>query len=141
MARARALLGNLPLRPARGGFLRPFGCGWFIREFLLGYAPNGSPRIDLQIGLGRSHGQGGAFSLPGALPCRSASQVFPPNRGRTRGQRDCLGESLSSSLWLKAGFADGSCFCKAINLLRIGGEFLVHFGPNTVQMPVQMFVQ
>ena len=39
-----------PLRPARGGFLRPFGCGWFIREFLLGHGPNGSPMIDLSIG-------------------------------------------------------------------------------------------
>ena len=39
-----------PLRPARGGFLRPFGCGWFIREFLLGYGPNSSPRIDPDIG-------------------------------------------------------------------------------------------
>jgi hypothetical protein len=39
-----------PLRPARGGFLRPFGCGWFIREFLLGHAPNGSPKIDLHVG-------------------------------------------------------------------------------------------
>ena len=38
------------LRPARGGFLRPFGCGWFIREFLLGNGPNGSPRIDPDIG-------------------------------------------------------------------------------------------
>ncbi len=35
-----------PLRPARGGFLRPFGCGWFIREFLSGHGPNGSPTID-----------------------------------------------------------------------------------------------
>ncbi len=35
-----------PLRPARGGFLRPFGCGWFIREFLLGNGPGGSPSID-----------------------------------------------------------------------------------------------
>jgi len=49
MARARPL-GDLPLRPARGGFLRPFGCGWFIREFLLGHAPNGSPKIDLHVG-------------------------------------------------------------------------------------------
>lgn len=40
------LLGFLPLRPSRGGFLRPFGCGWFIREFLLGHGPGGSPRID-----------------------------------------------------------------------------------------------
>ncbi|TET39608.1 MAG: hypothetical protein E3J65_03640 [Dehalococcoidia bacterium] len=40
----------LPLRPARGGFLRPFGCGWFIREFLLGNSPNGSPRIDPDVG-------------------------------------------------------------------------------------------
>ena len=34
------------LRPRRGGFLRPFGCGWFIREFLLGKGPMGSPAID-----------------------------------------------------------------------------------------------
>ena len=39
-----------PLRPARGGFLRPFGCGWFIREFLLGHGPNGSPAIDPEVG-------------------------------------------------------------------------------------------
>ena len=38
------------LRPARGGFLRPFGCGWFIREFLSGHGPNGSPRIDPDVG-------------------------------------------------------------------------------------------
>ena len=38
------------LRPARGGFLRPFGCGWFIREFLLGNAPAGSPPIDPNVG-------------------------------------------------------------------------------------------
>jgi hypothetical protein len=34
------------LRPTRGGFLRPFGCGWFIREFLSGHGPHGSPTID-----------------------------------------------------------------------------------------------
>jgi hypothetical protein len=39
-----------PLRPHRGGFLRPFGCGSFIREFLLGSAPDGSPSIDPEIG-------------------------------------------------------------------------------------------
>src|SRR3972149_216281 len=38
------------LRPVRGGFLRPFGCGWFIKEFLLGNGPNGSPVIDPNIG-------------------------------------------------------------------------------------------
>lgn len=37
---------TLPLRPNKGGFLRPFGCGWFIREFLLGHAPYGAPTID-----------------------------------------------------------------------------------------------
>jgi len=37
---------TLPLKPARGGFLRPFGCAWFIREFLLGNGPYGSPAID-----------------------------------------------------------------------------------------------
>ena len=42
------------LRPARGGFLRPFGCGWFIREFLSGHGPNGSPRIDPNVGAPQS---------------------------------------------------------------------------------------
>ena len=36
----------MQLRPNRGGFLRPFGCGWFIREFLLGNGPEGSVAID-----------------------------------------------------------------------------------------------
>jgi hypothetical protein len=35
-----------PLRPSRGGFLRPFGCGQFIKKFLSGHGPNGSPVID-----------------------------------------------------------------------------------------------
>jgi hypothetical protein len=39
-----------PLRPTRGGFLRPFRCGWFIREFLMGNGPYGSPMIDPQVG-------------------------------------------------------------------------------------------
>ena len=43
-----------PLRPARGGFLRPFGCAWFIREFLLGHGPNGSARIDPAVGASQS---------------------------------------------------------------------------------------
>ena len=34
------------LRPSRGGFLRPFGCGWFIREYLAGNGPEGSTKID-----------------------------------------------------------------------------------------------
>lgn len=38
------------LRPQRGGFLRPFGCGWFIREFLLGHGPQGSITIDPAVG-------------------------------------------------------------------------------------------
>jgi hypothetical protein len=38
------------LRPRRGGFLRPFGCGWFIREYLSGNGPYGSPVIDTSIG-------------------------------------------------------------------------------------------
>lgn len=38
------------LKPKRGGFLRPFGCGWFIRDFLLGNGPYGSPKIDPEVG-------------------------------------------------------------------------------------------
>lgn len=40
----------LLLRPNRGGFLTPFGCGWFIREFLLGHGPEGAPKIDAEVG-------------------------------------------------------------------------------------------
>jgi len=36
----------IAVRPRQGGFLRPFGCGRFIREFLLGRGPEGSPVID-----------------------------------------------------------------------------------------------
>ncbi len=39
-----------PLRPARGGFLRPFGCAWFIREYLFGNGPHDSPQIDPDTG-------------------------------------------------------------------------------------------
>ncbi|NQT56426.1 MAG: hypothetical protein HQ551_09380 [Desulfobacteraceae bacterium] len=41
---------TLDIKPTRGGFLRPFGCGWFIREFLLGNGPEGSRVIDQQQG-------------------------------------------------------------------------------------------
>jgi hypothetical protein len=41
---------TLPLKPERGGFLRPFGCGEFIRDYLLGKGPHDSPSIDPQIG-------------------------------------------------------------------------------------------
>jgi hypothetical protein len=42
------------LRPKRGGFLRPFGCGWFIREFLIGNSPYGAPAIDPDTGAPQS---------------------------------------------------------------------------------------
>jgi hypothetical protein len=41
---------GLPLRPSRGGFVRPFGCGWFIKQFLSGNAVYGSPYIDPRVG-------------------------------------------------------------------------------------------
>jgi hypothetical protein len=40
----------LPLRPSRGGFLRPFHTGQFIKDFLMGHGPSGSPIIDAGIG-------------------------------------------------------------------------------------------
>jgi len=40
----------MDLKPSRGGFLRPFGCGWFIKEFLLGKGPEGSRAIDSERG-------------------------------------------------------------------------------------------
>ena len=40
----------IEIRPGRGGFLRPFGCGWFIREYLLGNGPEGSTPIDSERG-------------------------------------------------------------------------------------------
>ena len=44
----------LELKPNRGGFLRPFGLGWFIREYLSGNAPYGSPVIDPDEGAPQS---------------------------------------------------------------------------------------
>jgi len=38
------------VRPRRGGFLRPFGCGLFIREFLSGRGPGDSIMIDPATG-------------------------------------------------------------------------------------------
>jgi hypothetical protein len=45
---------TLEIRPTRGGFLRPFGCGWFIREFLLGKGPEGSRTIEPEQGATQS---------------------------------------------------------------------------------------
>ena len=40
----------MALYPSRGGFLRPFGCAWFIVEFLKGNGPEGSRVIDAATG-------------------------------------------------------------------------------------------
>ena len=38
---------TLLIRPNKGGYLRPFGCGFFIRDFLLVRGPDyGVPAID-----------------------------------------------------------------------------------------------
>lgn len=42
------------LKPSRGGFLKPFGCGWFIREFLMGSGPYGAPTTNPAIGAPQS---------------------------------------------------------------------------------------
>jgi hypothetical protein len=39
-----------PLKPTRGGFLRPFGCGEFIKGYLMGYGPYGSSTINPNTG-------------------------------------------------------------------------------------------
>lgn len=44
----------MELRPTRGGFARPFGAGWFIREYLRGNGPEGSTRIDPERGAPQS---------------------------------------------------------------------------------------
>ena len=41
---------TLPIRPNQGGYRRPFGCGWFIREYLLGNGPEDSTPIDPKRG-------------------------------------------------------------------------------------------
>ena len=45
---------NMELRPSRGGFMRPFGAGWFIREYLRGNGPEGSAVIDPERGAPQS---------------------------------------------------------------------------------------
>ena len=44
----------LQLKPKRGGFLRPFSLGLFIKEFLLGNAPYGSDQINPSTGATQS---------------------------------------------------------------------------------------
>lgn len=44
----------MDIRLSRGGFLRPFGCGWFVREFLSGKGPEGSRTIDPAFGAAQS---------------------------------------------------------------------------------------
>lgn len=42
------------LRPKRGGFQRPFGCAWFIREYLAGRGPNGTRKVKPREGAPQS---------------------------------------------------------------------------------------
>jgi hypothetical protein len=44
----------ISLRPKKGGFARVFGCGWFIREFLMGHSPYGSCSINVEAGASQS---------------------------------------------------------------------------------------
>jgi hypothetical protein len=39
-----------PLKPKRGGFMRPFRFGPFVRDFLLGKGPHNSVQIDPEVG-------------------------------------------------------------------------------------------
>jgi hypothetical protein len=41
---------TFPLKPQHGGFLRAFGCGWFIREYLSGKGPFDSQAINHKVG-------------------------------------------------------------------------------------------
>ncbi len=58
------------LKPARGGFLRPFGCGEFIRGFLLGHGPNCASRS----GYNRQTGERVAAWQRGGFDGGSAAQ-------------------------------------------------------------------
>lgn len=40
----------MELRPATGGFVRPFGAAWFVVEFLKGNGPENSRQIDPEVG-------------------------------------------------------------------------------------------
>ena len=40
----------MELRPSTGGFVRPFGTAWFIIESLKGNEPEGSKRIEPDVG-------------------------------------------------------------------------------------------
>jgi hypothetical protein len=74
-----------PLRPAKGGFLRPFGCGEFVRDFLMGSGPHGTPTIDPDVG---AH-QADIFSTTSR---RSSSRMWKmpwPGRWRDGSRRTC----------------------------------------------------
>ena len=83
---------TIALRPQRGGFLRAFGCGWFIREFLLGKGPFGAPLIDSARGapqadiffhyktaLIRTTAEDKAVRTEEKLACREGRSINPDN--------------------------------------------------------------
>lgn len=70
----------MALRPTRGGFLRPFGAGRFIREYLGGNGPEGSERIDASRGAAIDDIKRAAYKpTEGSMPFpRAACRQFLP---------------------------------------------------------------
>jgi len=112
------------LKPSKGGFVRAFGTGWFIREFLIGHGPYDSPRIDQ----GRGSPQVDIFFwYKTALIRTSATDKavrHEENQARQEGRRidpDKIGELIDryiSKLPFKTSFCRYHSFVSYFNILQ-----------------------
>jgi hypothetical protein len=101
----------LPLKPTRGGFLRPFGCAWFIKEFLLGNAPYGSPQIDPNIGAPQAdifHHYKEALLKATALDRATREEERRARRGKRRISPEEI-ERLTEAYAARMAYKSSSC--------------------------------
>ena len=115
------------LSPARGGFLRPFGCGWFIREFLLGHGPEGRPKIDPNKGAVQAdifYHYKTALLRATALDRAPGLEEKMARREKRTIQPDAI-ERLTKSLLARLAYKTRSCRYHSFvvyfhNLIRLG---------------------
>lgn len=114
----------MPLKPRRGGFQRPFGCGWFIREFLAGREPYSSPEIDPERGAPQTD----IFSAykEALTQARAENMVAREEEKRIRrgegplsvGQADALVASILERMPVRGTGMTYHSFCNYFNIFK-----------------------
>ena len=129
------------LRPQRGGFLRPFGCGWFIHEFLMGRGPMGSPAINTGEGAPQAdifYHYKNALLREIAVGRATAAEERQARRQR-RGISPSAIEDLAAKYWAKLPYKSHGCRYHSFvvyfsNLRRLGWvEFTGREEPSSIQ--------